>query len=238
MTDRKRDSAIFLHRHPYPPSIPEGVEKLIVGTLPPPRFSLGELREKDVDFCYGSCDGQLWPVLDRLFDLKLRYDNSREAVAQRLSFLEREKIGICDIVESCWRKRLDAADATMEGIVLRDVVGVLQSYPILRTVIFTGGSSKNGPEYLFRRQLAEHGLALALVDPEIPRRHRLQLVGRTIETVTLTSPSNAANRAIGSTPGYKRRRAENPGYNTIFDFRLEQYGRVFLDGCRLTPAFG
>lgn len=202
---------------------------MIVGTLPPPRFTLGELRERDVDFCYGSCDGQLWPVLDRLFSLALHYDNSAEAVAQRLAFLDREKIGICDIVESCRRQRLDAADATMEQIELRDLVGILQSHLTLGTLIFTGGNSKNGPEHLFRRQLSEHGLALEVVDREIPRRHHLHLAGRTIETVTLTSPSNAANRAIGATPGYKRRRAENPGY-TIFDFRLEQYGRVFREG--------
>ena len=209
---------------------------MIVGTLPPPRFTLGELRERDVDFCYGSCDGQLWPVLDRLFSLALHYDNSAEAVAQRLAFLDREKIGICDIVESCRRQRLDAADATMEQIELRDLVGVLHKHPSLRTVIFTGGHSKNGPEYLFRRHLAEHDLVLALVDPEIPRRHRLQLLSRMVETVTLTSPSNAANRAIGATPGYKRHRAENPGY-TIFDFRLEQYGRVFLE-TRSGPRVG
>jgi len=168
----------------------------------------------------------LWPVLDHLFSLGLCYDNSREAVGQRLAFLERERIGICDIVESCRRKRLDAADVTMEAIELRDVVAVLQSHSTLQTVIFTGGSSKNGPEHLFRRQLAGYGLALAGVDPEIPRRHRFQLAGRTILTVTLTSPSNAANRAIGATPGSKRGKAENPGYTT-FDFRLEQYRRVF-----------
>jgi hypothetical protein len=46
-------------------------------------------------------------------------------------------------------------------------------------------------------------------------------------TISLTSPSNAANRAIGSSALYKRRKTENPSYTT-FDFRVDQYGKVFL----------
>ena len=32
---------LFCHIHPYEIFIPEGAVKLIVGTLPPPRFSQG-----------------------------------------------------------------------------------------------------------------------------------------------------------------------------------------------------
>ena len=35
---------MFKHTHPYPPYIPENATKLIVGTLPPPRFTTGELN--------------------------------------------------------------------------------------------------------------------------------------------------------------------------------------------------
>ncbi len=167
-------------------------------------------------------------MFDHLFSLQLRYDNSAEAVAQRLAFLEHHKIGICDIVASCRRERMDASDATMQDICLRDLIGVVRAHPSVEMVVFTGGNSRNGPEYLFRRQLAEHQLALELIDENLPRRHRVQLFGRTIDTVSLTSPSNAANRAIGATALYKRRRQDNSTY-TIFDFRLEQYGRVFVD---------
>ena len=55
---------MFIHKHPYPPYIPENATKLIVGTLPPPRFSNGILKKGDVNFCYGSIDGQLWRILD------------------------------------------------------------------------------------------------------------------------------------------------------------------------------
>ncbi len=61
--------------------------KLIVGTLPPPRFSTGELLEKDVDFCYGSYYNSLWLFIDKIHNLNLRYDNSQEAIEERKQFL-------------------------------------------------------------------------------------------------------------------------------------------------------
>lgn len=51
---------MFLHKHPYKPFIKKNTERLIVGTLPPPRFSTGDLQEKDVNFSYGSHHNSLW----------------------------------------------------------------------------------------------------------------------------------------------------------------------------------
>jgi G:T/U-mismatch repair DNA glycosylase len=177
----------------------------------------------------------LWPVLDYLFGLKLRYDNSREAVEQRLAFLQREKTGICDIVESCCRRKLDAADITMEKLELRDIFGQLRLHPTIQQLIFTGGNSKNGPEYLFRKQCRLHGISLACLDLSLPKKHRFLIDGRIITTVSLISPSNAANRAIGATSLYKRRRQENPSYTTL-DYRVEQYRAVFGSSLADSPA--
>ena len=82
---------MFHHIHPYPPFIPENATKLIVGTLPPPRFTTGELKEGDVDFCYGSRDGQLWTILDKIFDLDLKYETTAQAIAQREHFLKKKE---------------------------------------------------------------------------------------------------------------------------------------------------
>jgi G:T/U-mismatch repair DNA glycosylase len=217
----------ILHHHPYPPFIPDGATRLIVGTLPPPRFSVGQLREGDVDFCYGSRDNLLWPALDTIFRLGLRYDGSREAVAQREDFLRRARIGICDIVESCRREKTDASDLGMEEIVLRDLLGRLHRHPAVDTLIFTGGNTRNGPEYLFRRQLRAHGLQLVGANAGSLRRQYFHLGERTIRALSLLSPSKAANRAIGGNPAYKLRRASDLSF-TPFDFRIEQYRQVFL----------
>ena len=245
---------MFLHKHPYEPFIQPNTKKLIVGTLPPPRFSMGKLLEKDVDFCYGSYYNSLWLYIDKIHDLNLRYDNSDEAVQQRKQFLKNQKIGICDIVDSCEREKIDASDLGMTNIKLRNLIGYIKQYPSVDTLLFTGGNSKNGPEYFFRKHLKDHNLKLELISDEIPRIHQFiipachpELVEgnmeeshdeisqslrsfrndkRVIKTVSLTSASRSANRAIGSNPLYKQLKSKNPKFNT-FDFRVMQYREFF-----------
>ena len=232
---------MFLHTHPYPPFIREDTKKLIVGTLPPPRFTTGDLLEKDVYFCYGSYYNSLWLYIDKIHDLGLRYDNSQEAIDERKEFLMKHKLGVCDIVDSAEREKFDASDLVMQNIKLRDVVGYLKQFPSIDTLLFTGGNSKNGPEYFFRKHIKQYGIKLELVSKDTPRIHQFSMpqnsstmspraesrgLNRTIKTVSLTSGSGAANIAIGSNPLYKQLKAKNPKFNT-FDFRVMQY-REFL----------
>mgnify|MGYP002735408333 CR=1 FL=1 len=219
---------MFHHVHPYPPYIPENATKLIVGTLPPPRFSTGELKEGDVDFCYGSRDGQLWQILDRLFDLNLKYETTAEAIAQREHFLQTHGIGISDMVAWAKRKKIDASDIGIGSYQLRDLVEIIQENPKIETILFTGGNSKNGPEYFFRRNLKEYGLKLKSITAKMPRIHQFQLPedGRVIKTVSLLAPSGAANRAMGSLPLYKKMKKENPDLTAI-DFRVHMYRPFF-----------
>ncbi|MEZ4802077.1 MAG: uracil-DNA glycosylase family protein [Gelidibacter sp.] len=221
---------MFLHQHPYPPFIHDDTTKLIVGTLPPPRFSTGELLEKDVDFCYGSYYNSLWLYIDKIHNLNLRFDNSQEAIDERKQFLIKQKIGVCDIVESAERDKIDASDLGMNNVVLRDLIGYLKQFPNIVTLLFTGGNSKNGPEYFFRKQLKAYGLKLKLISNEVPRIHEFEFPFkegiRTIKTVSLTSASGSANRAIGSMPLYQQLKDRNPEFST-FDFRVMQY-REFI----------
>ncbi|SFN93122.1 G/U mismatch-specific uracil-DNA glycosylase [Bizionia echini] len=221
---------IFFHKHPYKPFIQEDTTKLIVGTLPPPRFSTGNLLEKDVDFCYGSYYNSLWLFIDKIHNLNLRYDNSDKAILERKQFLIKHKIGICDIVESAEREKIDASDIGMSNIILRDILGYLKEYPKIDTLLFTGGNSKNGPEYFFRKHLKTYNLKLETVSNEVPRTHQFNIntgnSKRLIKTVSLTSGSGAANISIGRLPLYKQLKARNPNFNT-FDFRVLQY-REFL----------
>ncbi len=219
---------MFLHTHPYPPFISETATKLIVGTLPPPRFTTGKLKEGDVHFSYGSRDGQLWPILDAIFNLNLLYETTEEASTQRKEFLIKRGIGICDIVASAKREKIDASDIGMQDIKLRDLIVVLQKFPKINTLLFTGGNSKNGPEYFFRKLLKNYNCKLEVVLNEVPRIHEFVVpaTSRKIKTISLTAPSGAANRAVGSLQGYKDMKAKNPLLTTI-DFRIEQYRPFF-----------
>ena len=227
---------MFLHTHPYEPFVYPEATKLIVGTLPPPRFTTGDLKEGDVDFCYGSRDGQLWRILDTIFNIGLRYENTAFAVEQRKSFLQSRRIGICDIVASAERIEINATDLGMKNIVLRDLIKILHQYPNINTLLFTGGNSKNGPEYFFRKHLKSCGLNLVEVSGHVPRIHSVSLPSsiygkpnipdRIIRTISLTAPSGSANRAIGSMKEYQEIKNNMPEYTT-FDFRVEQYRPFF-----------
>ncbi|MCF8716101.1 uracil-DNA glycosylase family protein [Joostella atrarenae] len=218
---------MFLHTHPYSPFIPKNATKLIVGTLPPPRFSVKEFKEGDVNFSYGSRDGYLWPILDRIFSLNLAYKTTEEAIQQRKLFLSVYRIGICDIVASAERENIDASDLGMTNIKCRDLIFYLNENPSIETILFMGGNSKNGPEYLFRKQLKEKGIALETISSEVPREYQFKIGSRIIKTVSLTAPSGAANRAVGAIPEYKVLKKKHPNLNTI-DFRVLQYINYFV----------
>ena len=197
---------MFKHQHPHAPFINNDSTKLIVGTLPPPRFSTGDLLEKDVNFCYGSYYNSLWLFIDKIHDLRLRFDNSQEAIQQRKQFLIDHKIGVCDIVESCERDKIDASDLGMKNIKLRNLIYYLKQFSNIETLLFIGGNSKNGPEYFFRQLLKQAQLKLLGVSHEVPRKHEFIWEGRRIVTYSLTAPSGAANRAIGSRNAFKQKK--------------------------------
>lgn len=218
---------MFQHKHPYKPFIPETATKLIVGTLPPPRFSTGNLKKGDVNFCYGSIDGQLWKILDTVFNLNLRFETTEFAIQQRKYFLIKNNIGICDIVASCERKKIDASDLGMENIQLRDMIYFLNKFTNVDTLLLTGGNSKNGPEYHLRRLLKEQKIVLKPISLETPKIHEFVIENkRIIKVISLTAPSGSANRAVGSNSHYKEMKQKNPNFNT-FDYRVMQYKKYF-----------
>lgn len=47
-------------------------------------------------------------------------------------------------------KKSDASDSTMKDVVLRDILFYLKEYKDINKILFTGGSSKNSPEYFWK----------------------------------------------------------------------------------------
>lgn len=217
---------MFLHKHPYLPFIPKNTTKLIIGTIPPPRFSTKQLLNEDVNFCYGSKYGLLWPILNKIYNLNLVYANTSIAVNQRKEFLIQHKIGICDIIDSCEREKINASDLGMKNIKLRNLLKYLSENITINTILFMGGNSKNGPEYLFKKHLKSYSIPLYQTSNNSPKIHQFNLNNRIIKTVSLISPSNAANRSIGANLLYKKLKKKDNTYTT-FDFRLNQYQKYF-----------
>ena len=117
--------------HPFEPYIPADSEKLIIGTIPPPRFCKEsyQLYENDVNFYYGSRDNYFWCILEEVYETKLEYSNTERAVQQRKDLLQKLKIGITDIVDSCIHSGDSAADSDLKEIKQKDIKSLLQKYP-------------------------------------------------------------------------------------------------------------
>jgi G:T/U-mismatch repair DNA glycosylase len=107
---------MWFHKHPSAPYILENSTRLIVGTLPLPKFLKGVLNNQDVDFCYGSSNGMLWKIWNRFYDLNSVFENTTQAIEQRKSFLKREQFGICDVVDGAYRDKIDASDLGMQDV--------------------------------------------------------------------------------------------------------------------------
>jgi len=216
---------LFFHYHPYKPFLNIDTKIIIMGTLPPPRFCTKELKNADVDFCYGSKDNLLWKIFDKIFSLNLLFENSKEAIKQREDFLKSNKIGICDIVKSCNRKGFDASDSYMFDVRLRDILKYLKIYKNIDTIFFTGKNSKNSPEYFFKKILKEQNIDFIQVKDDFLRVHKFVFDSRIFRAISLISPSNAANKSIGSNILYKKIKLENENYTT-FDFRVDEYKKA------------
>ncbi|WP_418186978.1 uracil-DNA glycosylase family protein [Aliarcobacter lanthieri] len=216
---------MFFHYHPYKPYINIDTKIIIVGTLPPPRFCTKELKNSDVDFCYGSKDNLLWQIFNKVFSLNLLFENTKQAIEQRKIFLKGSKIGICDIVESCNREKFDASDNSMLNIKLRDILKYLLEYKNIDTIFFTGKYSKNSPEYFFRKVLKEQEIDFILIKNDYLRVHKFVFDNRVFTTISLISPSNTANKSIGAKLIYKNRKLMDKAYTT-FDFRVDEYKRA------------
>ncbi|MFD1314377.1 uracil-DNA glycosylase family protein [Namhaeicola litoreus] len=218
---------MIFHRHPYPVFLPIHTDSLIVGTLPPYRFSVGQLFEDDVDFCYGSKYGLLWPILNEIFHLELSFENNESAIYQRKSFLQKNRMGICDIVDSCEREKIDASDLGMKNIKLRNLVQVLEENTSINRLLLMGGMSLNGPGYLLKKHLQSHNIPVSILTENSIKTLEFSINQRKIKAYMLISPSSAANRAIGNTFLYKLKKSNDPNYS-VMDFRIAQYKLVFL----------
>lgn len=132
------------------------------------------------------------------------------------------------MIEYAYRDKIDASDIGIQNAQLRPIISILKSHQSIDTLLFTGGNSKNGPEYFFRKHLKNYpDIKLKTVSDTVPRIYQFQLEQeRIVKTVSLTAPSGAANRAVGGMTLYKKLKKENSEMTTI-DFRVLQYAPFF-----------
>lgn len=131
--------------HPFDPYTPDNITKLIIGSIPPARFCKNDpnvntkLKEKDVNWYYGSQDNSFWDILGNIFDKKFTKNNTKEAIEERKDFLAENHIGILDIVKNCSRQDDSAQDnklSDMELLPIETIKTLLRKHNI-ETIFYT-----------------------------------------------------------------------------------------------------
>jgi len=93
--------------HPFETFFPPDTTRLILGSIPPFRFTRGpgeKVKEDgDFPFYYGSRYNLFWKLLGEVFQEPLTDINAIQAL------LLKQKIGIADIVKQCTRKQKKAS---------------------------------------------------------------------------------------------------------------------------------
>ncbi|HCE42048.1 MAG TPA: hypothetical protein DET40_00685 [Lentisphaeria bacterium] len=213
-----------METHPYRPFVPKGATRLILGSLPPWRFTVDDapaenrlktLKDGDIDFYYGSRSNKFWIILSEVFNSG-RLDSSDKIK----KLLGNRKIAISDVVRRC--RRLPARSALDQN--LKDIEfnhgikDMLIKNPSIRTIIFTSAFV----ERIFYRYFP--------VDVEKYNKQKTFILpddGRRIKTIVLYSPSNMAVRGIRLNKEFKLRKSQDRHF-TENDFRIGQYRKFFM----------
>ncbi len=111
------------YTHPFDPILFPDTQILILGTFP----SLDSFK---YDFYYAHKRNQFWKILADIYDMPV------ESRAEKITLLQRAKIGLWDIVASCERK--NSSDTNLKNCTLHDIPAVLKVYPSIVLIAFTG----------------------------------------------------------------------------------------------------
>ena len=135
--------------HPLEPIVFEDSETLILGSFP----SLKSFEERSY---YAHPKNQFWKILSEI------YNAPHGANSERILLLQKAKIALWDVVASC--ERSNSADSNLKNIKPTDIKGLLESFPNIKTVFFTGKTA----EKLYKKHFPDINLPTALLPSPSP----------------------------------------------------------------------
>ena len=185
-------------QHPFQPYVPVNATKLIIGTIPPPRFCKKPqcLFEEDVNYYYGSRDNY-WPLLEVIFETRFEYSNNCKSIEQRQKLLENLNIGITDIIDNCIHEKDSALDKDLKEIVLKDIDSLLINFLAIDTLIYTS-------EFV-KKLINNHFNTYHSLNSHNPKHQTVKINGKLFKVIILYSPSSLALINMGENGDVKRR---------------------------------
>lgn len=128
--------------HPFEPIVFKDTEVLIVGSFP-------SIKSVENDFYYAHPRNQFWKILAAVTGYPI---NNRD---QKIWLLKEAKLGLWDMIQHCSRE--NSLDSSLADEVVNDIPALLERYPSIRKIAFTGRKA----EALYRLHFSYLGLEVA-----------------------------------------------------------------------------
>lgn len=113
--------------HPFNPIVFKDTEILILGSFP-------SIQSFENNFYYGHPRNQFWKIMEAVTGYPI---NNRD---QKIWLIKEAKVGLWDMVASCQRE--NSLDSSLEEVEVNDIAGLLEKYPKIKKVCFTGKKSQ------------------------------------------------------------------------------------------------
>lgn len=110
-------------QHPFDPIVFNDTHTLILGSFP-------SIKSFENNFYYAHPQNQFWKILERITGYPV---NNRD---QKLWLLKEMKLGLWDMIGSCSRE--SSLDSLLEDEIVNDIPSLLDSYPSIQKIAFTG----------------------------------------------------------------------------------------------------
>ena len=115
--------------HPFDPIIDKDSKVLILGTFP-------SVKSFENSFYYSHPKNQFWKLLSRLFD-----EAKPKSIEEKIALLHRHHIALWDMVKAC--ERANSLDTSLKNIEVNDIAKLLQHYPNIKAIFFTGRKAES-----------------------------------------------------------------------------------------------
>lgn len=111
------------YSHPFPPIIDAHTRILFLGSFP-------SIASFEHSFYYAHGRNAFWPMMEELFGVKFSNNDDKK------NFCLAHEIGLWDVIASC--ERSNSSDTNLKNILPNDFKKLLQEYPNIRVIAFTG----------------------------------------------------------------------------------------------------
>jgi hypoxanthine-DNA glycosylase len=111
----------------FPPIIFKDSKILILGSVP-------GIKSLEMQEYYAHPQNKFWKILFELFDTEFTIDYSK-----KIKFLEKNKIAVWDVIDSC--ERVGSLDSKIKNEVTNDILNLLEEFPNIKALYCNGGKS-------------------------------------------------------------------------------------------------